>query len=364
MPGAAPALERSVPPTPGGEVGLHILCERDVGLFSLVQQVIANVPWALAEGRVPVARFGRGCSYWNPDGHRGSNAGAGVAAGANSVWEYYFEPIVPGWPAARIPDSVHQTLDESRPDERERGRSLGNAHFATAHFGDHPELFGRSLAIPYLWDDPEPALRRRCAAVIREHVRPRAYIEEAVEAFRREQLPGRYIGLHLRGTDAISKHEVRAHRKGSLSYRQYIKAVRRALSNRPEARLFVATDSESSLDRMRDVFGDRVVAYPSLRHRTGESAGQGPTGAIMPRYVSGNARAATRNGEEAVIEYRLLCDANLLIHNGSGLARTVLLARPDLPHVNTHLARRYWVFAVRNAQRVVQRLRRYGLAPR
>ncbi len=362
MSGVAPTAEIGLPTRASG-AALHILCERDVGLFSLVQQVIANVPWALAEGRVPVARFGRGCSYWHPEGHRGAPGAAGHAPGANSVWEYYFEPIVADWPAARIPDAVHEALDTPRPGEQECGRSVAASHFATCHFGDHPELTGRTLSIPYLWDDPGPALRSRCAGVIRDYVRPRAYIEDAVAAFRRAHLPGSFIGLHLRGTDAISRYEVRAHRKGSLSFRQYIKAVRRALSTRPETRLFVATDSECSLERMRDVFGDRVVAFPSLRHRAGEAAGRGPSGAIMPRYVSRDSHAATRNGEEAVIEYRLLCESSLLIHNGSGLARTVLLARPDLPHVNTHLARRYWVFAVRNAQRIVQRLRRRGVVP-
>ena len=31
-----------------------IICERDVGLFSLIQQVIANIPRALVEERVPI----------------------------------------------------------------------------------------------------------------------------------------------------------------------------------------------------------------------------------------------------------------------------------------------------------------------
>jgi hypothetical protein len=42
-----------------GRTQLHVMCERDVGLFSLVHQVIANVPWAPAEGRTPVVCFGR-----------------------------------------------------------------------------------------------------------------------------------------------------------------------------------------------------------------------------------------------------------------------------------------------------------------
>ncbi len=332
---------------------LHILCERDVGLFSLIQQVIANVPWALAENRIPVAHFKEGCSYFCPEGHRD----------ADTVWEYYFEPIVPDWPAARIPLELQDALREGLPGEHEVGRDLGDGHFATCHFGDHPSLHGRSLFIPYLWDDPDSDLRKRCAEVIRAYVRPRPYIEEAVSAFLEEKLPGAFIGLHIRGTDAVSKQELRAHRRGSLSFPHYIRAIRRGLVTYPDARIFVATDSESSLERIRDEFGERVVAHPSLRHQEGDSVGRGPEGGLMPSYVTSDAHAAARNGEEAVLEYRLLCESALLIHNGSGLARTVLLARPELPHVNTHLARSFWVFGMRNAQRVVQGLRRFGLAP-
>jgi hypothetical protein len=56
----------------------------------------------------------------------------------------------------------------------------------------------------------------------------------------------------------------------------------------------------------------------------------------MPAYISRNRDLAAWNGEEAVIEYLLLSQCAYLVHNGSGLARTVLLNAPNLPHTNTH----------------------------
>lgn len=327
---------------------LHILRERDVGLFSLVQQVLSHVPWALAEGRTPIAAFGSGCAYWTPRGHRG----------AETVWEYYFEPVVADAPYALLEPELLRELETVEPGEDEVGRRLPSGHFVSRHFGDHPDLEGRTLRIPYLWDDPEPALRRRAAVVVRDHARPRSALLDAARQFRRRRLGETYIAVHLRGTDAISKHQVRAHRKGSLSFRQVHRAVGRALRQRPDAPLFVATDSEASLRRMRARWGDRVVAREALRHRGGESAGWGPDGGLLPAYVAADRDAAAQNGEEAVIDYLLLAAASLLIHNGSGLARTALLASPELAHVNTHLDRRAWVFALRNAQRVVQAARR------
>jgi hypothetical protein len=79
-----------------------------------------------------------------------------------------------------------------------------------------------------------------------------------------------------------------------------------------------------------------VLATDSIRHEHGEAAGLGPTGWIMPAYIASDRDRAARNGEEAVIEYLLLSRCDYLVHNGSSLARTVLLNVPQLAHPNTH----------------------------
>ena len=60
----------------------------------------------------------------------------------------------------------------------------------------------------------------------------------------------------------------------------------------------------------------------------------------MPAYLTESTDAAARNGEEAIIDYLLLSRCNILVHNSSGLARTVLLANAEQPHINTHLNRK------------------------
>ena len=56
----------------------------------------------------------------------------------------------------------------------------------------------------------------------------------------------------------------------------------------------------------------------------------------MPAYIAGDRDRAAQNGEEAIVEYLLLSRCDFLVHNGSSLARTVLLTRPALRHINTH----------------------------
>jgi hypothetical protein len=306
---------------------LHIVSERDVGLFSLIQQVIANIPWAVAEKRVPVVHFGNDTCYWTPNGHRGRR----------TVWEYYFEPVVPAHPASSIPASVRAAMATDRPSADEVGYLASRHAFVSNHFGDHPQLRGAALSIPYQWDDPGDTLRREAKAIVDGFIRPRAYILQKVDDFFARRMAGHHlIGVHARGTDATSEQELRTFRQGSLVLSRYVAEIERLLELQPRAKIFVASDEQSSLDFLAKAFGHRVIAYESVRHQAGEAAGQGPTGWIMPAYIARDRNVAATNGEDAVVEYLLLSRCHFLVHNGSSLARTVLLNAPHLPHTNTH----------------------------
>lgn len=308
---------------------LHVICERDVGLFSLVQQVIAHIPWAFSEGRVPVANYRERCCYWTPAGHHGKH----------SVWEYYFEPIVAAYPAGRISNELLHRIAENFPQQNELGYFASATAFVTNHYGDHPVLSGRAPQIPYATADPDDALRLETSRIVRDFVRPRPYIERKVNAFYEQRMRGsEVIGVHVRGTDAVSARETREYRRGSLDLPRFVHEIRELLRERPRALLFVATDAQSSLDYLTDHFGQRVVAYDAIRHVAGEPAGQGPTGCIMPAYIANDAETAAQNGEDAVAEYLLLARCAHLVHNGASLATTVLLREPALGHTNTHRA--------------------------
>jgi hypothetical protein len=317
-----------VPTISGPEVkSLHIICERDVGLFSLIQQVISHIPWALRDRRAPIAYFQDHTCYWTPTGYRD----------AETVWEYYFEPLILSHPAASIPQNVRRAVAAAPPEAEQVGYFATKDTFVSAHFGDHPDMRGKTLFIPWLLDDPDIQLRRRASRIIRTFVRPRPYIEEASDRFFNNHMRGEFvIGVHVRGTDAVSPAEQRHHRIGSLNLPNYIAMIESLLKKKPRAVIFVASDAQSSLDCIRTAFGSRVINYDSIRHVHGEEAGAGPMGGLMPGYLTADRDLAARSGEEAVIEYLLLSKCGVLIHNGSGLARTVLLKDPQLPHWNTH----------------------------
>lgn len=307
---------------------LHVIRERDVGLFSLLQQVMANVPWALHEDRLPVVDFRDRTAYWTPEGHQGGD----------SVWEYYFEPVVEDLPSSAVPRSVSLAIDASFPDQNDLGFFVTPEAFVSNHFGDHPSLRGIAPAVPYTTGNPDQPLRDWTSLILSRFVRPRDYISDKVEAFFDTHLAGSdVIGVHVRGTDAVSARETRDYRQGSLNYERFEEVLSELLRDRPEAKVLVATDSKASLDRLQSTFGERIVAYDAVRHVEGEAAGSGPTGAIMPAYISADCGTAAQNGEDAVVEYLLLGRCAHLVHNGASLATTVLLRHPSMPHTNTHV---------------------------
>jgi hypothetical protein len=306
---------------------LHIIRERDVGLFSLIQQVIANVPWALREGRIPIADFGQRTAYWMPGGRYDRD----------SVWEYYFEPIVKAFPASSIPGQLRERIEQSFPDQNEPGFLLDQYTFVSNHYGDHPALRGKAPAIPYTTGNPSADLRRQTADIVRNFVRPRPFIQKKVSAFFDEHMHDtEVIGVHVRGTDAVSARETRSYRQGSLDLERYVHALERLVRERPAAKILVATDSQASLDHLAKRFGQRVISYDAIRHEGGEVAGEGPTGCIMPAYVAADKKRAAQNGEDAVVEHLLLARCCHLVHNGASLATTVLLCEPAMLHTNTH----------------------------
>lgn len=318
------ALESALARTPWV---LHVIRERDVGLFSLIQQVVANIPWALREARIPVVDFRDRTVYWTPNGHQGRD----------SVWEYYFEPVVDALPSSAVPDAVSERIEAAYPDQTDLGFFATDEAFVSNHFGDHTRLSGIAPAVPYTTGNPGPALREWTREIMRVFVRPRTFISAKVDAFFDSRMRGsEVIGVHVRGTDAVSAREMRAYRQGSLDLGRFERELHRLLEDRPEAKIFVATDAQASLDRLVDTFGKRVLAYDALRHIEGEADGRGPTGCIMPAYVTADRDTAAQNGEDAVVEYLLLGRCSHLVHNGASLATTVLLRDPAMPHTNTH----------------------------
>jgi hypothetical protein len=250
---------------------LHIICERDCGLFSLIQQVIAQIPWALNDNRIPIVYYGRRCCYWKPDGYMGKN----------TVWEYYFEPVHEQYPASVIPEQAINRIYELLPANvyEQACYDIENNIRASNHFGDHPSLKGKTISIPWKWNDPDLELRKQASSIIKKLIKPRLYIKHKVEEFFDDNMKDCHvIGVHLRGTDSVSTSLINDWRFESLNLQKYTEKIRSILIVQPNAKIFVATDEQKLLDYMKDTFGKLVVYHGSIRHEEGVPEGKGPEG--------------------------------------------------------------------------------------
>jgi hypothetical protein len=262
------------------------------------------------------------------------------------LWEYYFEPVIPEYPVCRIPAHVIESISENPPDRNTLGRFVGEFAFVTNHpvlhiliepekSQERQQIGNRSHQeiLDIASRPPRRVDRELTSSIIQTYVRPREYIVEEVERFSLRFFSNRFvIGVQIRGTDALVDPE-RPLMQTGINYRKYFSVLRQLLREKPDALVFVAADTQSAIDIMRREFGNRMISYDSIRHDGGQAVGMGPAGGRMPAFLTLDPDQSARCGEEAIIEYLLLCKSDYLVHNLSGIARTVLLTVPDLSDV-------------------------------
>ena len=108
----------------------HIICEKDVGLFSLIQQVIAHIPFALSNGAYPLVFFGNRCCYWTNNGYQAKT----------NVWEYYFEPLLNESDKNTLEPELSKHLINYPPDFKSKGYFWNSGTFVSNNFGNHKDF--------------------------------------------------------------------------------------------------------------------------------------------------------------------------------------------------------------------------------
>jgi Nodulation protein Z (NodZ). len=314
------------------ELKFYIICERDVGLFSLIQSVVSHLVASGDLETIPIAYFRNKCCYFTDQGFMGSK----------NVWEYYFEPLENKYRSDDLPAHVLDYIRNNPPHHLAAGYIYKQSYFITSNFGDHKDLRNQTLVLPYKWKDPDLNLRQRTSHIIQKYVRPRIHLCDKFERFYNQQMKGKYIiGLHIRASDVRDKWEHNIHRRNSYSLKRYIDKINMITDKREHFKIFLATDTGEVKDLLSARFPDQLITYSTIYNTGQETTGHGPEGWKVPKYLTEQPEIAAENGEEAIIDYLLLSRSNVMVHNGSSLARTVLLKEPELLHYNVHSLTRY-----------------------
>ena len=136
-----------------------IIIERDVGLFSLIHQVINSLYLAQEHQLIPICYFTSACCYYVPEGYHNNH----------TVWEYYFEPL----------DAMFDEQTLLQLSNKQRSLFMAN-HIVTHEY--KPQVSGNSAKIwvPFL-SDPTPAMRRSINRMIDQKIHLEARIRDKVD---------------------------------------------------------------------------------------------------------------------------------------------------------------------------------------
>ncbi len=292
--------------------------------------------------RIPVAIFGHGSIYFHENGHEDRR----------SVWEYYFEPLV----AEYSENHVLTTLDgsafellESKRRQLELARGAiefpHDLHLMTPltakdqlNLARIDELISTS---DWAWTEAfYPIVDHKksfhidippndAGNLVRRYIRPRPHIQRKVSKLFQERLQGYYIiGVHVRGTDG---HGAPA-RGVEIPFDRYFSEIEQRIAKvgKHACRVLLATDEQNVISLFEERFGKKLVYYQAQRKTDGDEVfGVGPTGQVMPGYLSKGENTAVQNGDDAVVEYALLCKSDFFIHNLSSLSSAVRLSVPE-----------------------------------
>ena len=268
------------------------------GFFALLLYAMNQIIYAESHGFVPRVEFGKRCR----DGRL--NRYYSAAYGSN-VWEYFFLPV----------STVPSQLSDMQLTPRQL---FALHHTSTESVQTYPHGVYRHLKIP-VWRYDEQwhyMMRNRAHRILGRTVHLQASPLDVVTSFYRKHIVSRgdrpLLGLHLRGTDKMRNIGGRI-----IKPEEYHPLVRQFLSRRPDALIFIATDSPSFLVQMRNRYGEKVVAYNALRSERNAFADS----KLEDNY---------KKGEDALVDALLLSCANLLIKPASALSEFSVYWNPAL----------------------------------
>jgi hypothetical protein len=299
-------------------INLLVIKERDVGLFSLILQVV-NTLLCIEEQNLAYMTyvdFGEHQSYYT-----GSN-----------TWDLCFENLFllnQGVMSRSLPsiDASYQErakTDYTKWDRHGKVYKEGDGLYWTASY--YPKL-GKQATLSHIDHQrvPTDEERRRAAMVIGKYFKPKQYLINMVNEFCDQYFKHEHVlGVQFRGSDAREDF-----RRRVANYDQIIERVKDYVGSKDHTvTIFLASDEQSFIDAMKSEFDD-VCAIETVRHNEedGSPTMKGPLGQGMPSFINKDKNAALVG---VMLDYMLMCRCNHLIHCLGSVTNAVLLTNPDI----------------------------------
>jgi len=231
------------------------------GMFSLFSSVLGFLDFHEEKGCAVEVDFGKKGVYY--DKKKGPN-----------WWNYYFEPI-----------------------------ALGDVGKAIEITDEQQSSFANKIH--------SQMSRKEVHRLIENYIRIKKPIQAKIEAFILQHFKDHFvIGIHYRGTDKISE-------AARVDYEAVYQEIEKAIDEKKEFKLFVATDEQPFLDAISLRYPGKVISIEAIRSSSSKA-------------VHASRKNGYQKGEEALIDCILLSKTNLLIRTSSNLSACSAFFNPDL----------------------------------
>ena len=226
------------------------------GFFAYVLFAVNQLLFAERQGMDAFIDFGE-CTVNGRDHYASGAANLYYdrARGPN-VWEYYFEQVGPPLEGREARALSSKAMWRLHHESRVSVYAYYYGRFANKRREGYDEPWFKSM-------------RQRASKVLQRHVKLKPHVQEALDDFWHRNLASRQpvLGLHVRGTDKDP-----AIGGAIVPPSSYARHIGRYLDAYPNASLFVATDSPTSLAWFRERYGERVVARSALQNSSEEAS--------------------------------------------------------------------------------------------
>ncbi len=288
------------------------------GFFAYLTFVLNQLRYCEANNFFPVVYFG-------PVSGDGPNAFHDPRYGDNS-WDYYFEPVAGmtfGELCARIADP-RDALTYADVVE------LSSDFLWYLHLYDPESIYN----YPYGYYRAHPIgdvdgwyrhQRAKARYYLSKYVRPKQHILVKVELFWKCYLQGfDVIGVHMRGSDkGVTDAEPELIR--IVEPREYFPHIDRFVQEKPNSRIFLATEQLQFVQETRARYGDRVVTRDVIR--------TGAFGPLSNPFQSSTGDAYAK-GEEVLIDCLLLAKSTRLLRCTSGVGEYAVYFNENLESID------------------------------
>ncbi len=186
--------------------------------------------------------------------------------GIANVWDYYFE----------------QPHTQEMPDPSLILSEVGLLHDPISEFRDI-----------YMTPEAYAAARINYSNIIEKYVKLLPHVESKIQSFYENNFKGRTVlGIHCRGTDHPDK----------LAIGYYIERISQYVASYDV--VFVASDEQDRVDKIKQAFGSKVIEYPATIRSVGDTPLHYANNFISSKYYV---------GEDVIVEAYLLAKADMLL---------------------------------------------------